>query len=72
MGILEITIYVIITLLCLAFVIRTLSDIWKIIYKSAPFIVPLLILALLLYVNGNIVPHQKAQKDGNHIEAIKD
>ena len=54
MGILEIILLVTVVLFCFAFALQVVIGTWKFIYKMAPIVVPLLIIAFLLIATGNL------------------
>ena len=73
MGPLESVIIAVCVLLCLAFVIRVVIEIWSIIYAMAPYIVGVVVIVFLLLSVGYTGSEQETEvKDANHIESIED
>ena len=74
MGIEEAIVWAVLALFCVAFVVRIAVGAWKFVYSMAPWVVPLVILAL--YMIANDIPiydtYETEVKDANHIESIED
>jgi hypothetical protein len=73
MELTQIIILTIIGLFSLAFAIQILIGTWKMIYKSAPVVVPLLVLIGILFLTielGYYKPEMDV-KDADHIESIE-
>ncbi len=73
MGIAESIILVIIALFCLAFVLQVTIGIGKFIWKMAPYVVPLLVIAYVLAVTGNLNldTETSTYDDARHIESVE-
>lgn len=72
MGILESVAIVIGGLLCLAFVIRVVVEVWKIIFALAPFVIGIAAILFFLLNVGYTGSEQEVEvEDANHIESIE-
>ena len=74
MGILEIAGIVTAMVITVAFIINFLVEIWKFIYRIAPLVFPLMLIAFLLYISGNLnFPAKDMEgQNANNIESVKD
>ncbi|KKL82229.1 hypothetical protein LCGC14_1986870 [marine sediment metagenome] len=72
MNIIAIACCVIAVLLAGAYVAKFVVEIFKFIYRLAPVIVPLFILALFLYTTGNLNFPEKEVRNADYIESIED
>ena len=74
MNISEAIIWAMLALFSLAFVLRLIIGTWKLIYKLAPLVVPLVL--MLLFMLANDIPiHEKYRTEGDnadHIESVED
>jgi len=72
-GFLEIAGIVTAAVITVAFVIKFLVEIWKFIYNIAPLVFPLLLIAFLLYISGNLnFPVKDVEgQNANNIESVK-
>lgn len=61
-------VFIILCLFIIAFIIQVAIESWKFIYKMAPIFVPLLMLALLMYMANN---REMEITNANHIESIE-